>query len=92
MMFTRVVLIFLLPIQLLAAPQPISSPLPEGVRRQKTLNFDGEWIEAVNKQPLDSLMQTGQNEKRNSAHLYKKKSDFSGEIANGLNQLRFIQP
>ncbi len=70
----------------------LAGPPPEAALRQRTLNFEGEWIEAVNKQPLDSLTQTGQNDKRNSPHLYKKKSDFAGEISNGLNQLRFIQP
>jgi hypothetical protein len=60
--------------------------------RSKSLDFEGDLIEGVNKRPLDSLNQVSEaNKKRKRPHLYNKKSDYHLENAYKLKEMRHSQ-
>lgn len=63
-----------------------------GAKREKVIDFDDEVVEGVNKQPLDSLSQVSEAEKRrHKPHLYRKRGGFRTETAETLRVLRFTQ-
>ncbi|MGK5086403.1 hypothetical protein WDW86_02500 [Bdellovibrionota bacterium FG-2] len=46
----------------------------------KVIDFDGELIEGINKQPLDSLNHVSQEQQRaKRKHLYRKRKSFHSE-------------
>lgn len=48
--------------------------------KRKTIDFDAEVIEGINKQPLDSLNQIAEKEKKTQKpHLYNERSAFDDE-------------
>ena len=61
-----------------------------GVKREKVIDFDDEVVEGVNKQPLDSLSQVSEAERRRrKPHLYRKRGGFRTETTETLRVLRF---
>ena len=60
--------------------------------RQKVIDFDGDVVEGVNKQPLDSLTQISEKEKRRrKVHLYRKRRGFQTEIQETLREMRYAE-
>lgn len=60
--------------------------------RQKSLDFEDEVVEGVNKKPLDSLNQISQKDKnRNRLFLYWKKHHFKEKTHETLRELRYLQ-
>ena len=63
-----------------------------GSARSKKIDFEGDFIEGMDKSPLDSLNQISEgNNRRNKQHLYRKRPNFKSEILNELQELRYIQ-
>ena len=61
-------------------------------KRGKVIDFDDEVVEGVNKQPLDSLSQVSEADKRRrKPHLYRKRGGFRTETAETLRVLRYTQ-
>ncbi|HAR41249.1 MAG TPA: hypothetical protein DCS07_01230 [Bdellovibrionales bacterium] len=61
-------------------------------KRQKMIDFDDELVEGLNKRPLDSLSHLSEAEKRRrKSHLYRKRSGFSTETSQTLQNLRYVQ-
>ncbi len=68
------------------------SSLSQANSRSKVIDFEDELIEGVNKQPLDSLSQISEaNRRRKKLHLYRKRVGFKGENAETLKELRLSQ-
>ena len=60
--------------------------------RKKSLDFDDELVEGMNKRPLDSLNQISEKDKRRRRpHLYRKRTSYDLEIAKNLKELGFVQ-
>ena len=56
--------------------------------KRKTIDFDGEVIEGINKQPLDSLNQLSEKEKKEQRpHLYNVRSAFDDENYQTVREL-----
>ncbi len=47
--------------------------------RSKNLEFEGELVEGMNKIPVNSMENIEHDQKKNTAHLYKKKTSFQEE-------------
>ncbi|MGZ3698020.1 MAG: hypothetical protein ACXWP5_07795, partial [Bdellovibrionota bacterium] len=61
------------------ARQPSSSQVVSA-ERSKTIDFDNELVEGMNKNPLDALTHVGKRDDRDQAHLYHKKTNFKKEM------------
>jgi len=46
-------------------------------KRSKSINFEDELIEGINRKPLDSFNQISELNESNYRHLYKKRSSFA---------------
>ncbi len=65
---------------------------PPRANRQKTIDFEGELVEGVNKRPSDSLNQISEyRNRRKKHHLYKKRQGFRTETATTLHEMRTTQ-
>jgi len=63
-----------------------------GQGRKKSLSFEDELIEGINKRPLDSLSYVADgNKKKRKRHLYWKRLEFSAATHEKLNELRLVQ-
>jgi hypothetical protein len=59
---------------------------------QKVIDFEDEVVEGMNKQPLDSVSQLSDLEKRRKRpHLYRKRKGFKSEVAETVSHLRYVQ-
>ena len=84
---------------LLAAAAAFAAPLTtstaqaeEKTKRAKVIDFEDELVEGMNKRPLDSLSQLGENgKKRKKPHLYRKRIGFRTETQETLSETRFAQ-
>ena len=65
-----------------------SSAQAEGTR-QKVIDFEDEYVEGVNKRPLDSVSQISEAERRRKNHLYRKRVGFRSETLETLRMMRF---
>jgi hypothetical protein len=64
---------------------------PKEKSRSKSIDFDGDLIEGMNKRPLDSLNQISESDrKRKRPHLYHKKTHFRPENAKKINEMRYL--
>jgi hypothetical protein len=59
--------------------------------RTKSLDFDGEVIEGMNKNPLDSLTRVGKNDDKDQSRLYQRKPHFKREIRQTVREMEFAQ-
>ena len=65
---------------------------PEGPKRSKVIDFEGELVEGMNKKPLDSLAQiTDAERRRRGAHLYRIRRGFRKETAESISDLRSME-
>lgn len=46
-------------------------------KRSKSINFEDELIEGINRKPLDSFNQLSEQNKNKKSHLYNKRSGFN---------------
>jgi len=61
-----------------------------GEKRLKTIDFEDELVEGLNKRNLDSLSYLGEREEdRNRKHLYRKRATFRGETKELLREMRY---
>lgn len=61
----------------------------EGKRSTK-LDFDGDYIESMNKRPLDSATALEEaDRRRRNIHLYHKRAGFGTETAETIQQVRY---
>lgn len=60
--------------------------------RSRTIDFEDEVVEGVNRKPLDSLNQVSEREKRKRRmHLYRKRGGFRSDNEELLFELRYAQ-
>ena len=60
--------------------------------RSQKIDFEDALVEGVNKQPLDSLSQISEKDrKRNEVHLYNKRLGYRTETSELLREMRYIQ-
>ena len=45
-------------------------------KRSKSLNFEDDMIEGINRKNLDSVNQMSEHDRRNFQHLYRKRASF----------------
>src|SRR5947209_2831380 len=58
--------------------------------RSRVIDFDDTLVEGINKRPLDSLDQIGdQGRNRDRGHLYRKRAGFRDETQVTLHELRY---
>lgn len=75
---------------LLASGVAMGSVEPPKAKRMKTIDFEDELVEGMNKRPLDSLTYLGEKDKdRKKPHLYRKRAGFRGETMLTLRRLRY---
>jgi hypothetical protein len=70
------------------APAAASPPQPAtpGKKRGKSLEFDDNVVEGMNKNPLDSLQNVGREDGKSHGRLYKKRTDFQNEIRQSVQE------
>ncbi len=60
--------------------------------RTKSIDFDDEVVEGVNKKAYDSLSQVSENGRdRNKSHLYRKRGEFRPETEETLREIKVWQ-
>lgn len=60
-----------------------------GARSRKVIDFEGDVVEGINRQPLGSLNQISeQDRRRGGAHLYRKRITFKNEDMALIRELR----
>lgn len=58
-------------------------------KSMKVIDFEGDVVEGINKQSLDSLSQISEEDKRKKRnHLYQKRKSFRSEDHDLINELR----
>lgn len=65
-MKTRIILILFIPLLVNASEN----------RRSKTISFEDELIEGINRKPLDQLNQISERNGSGNSHLYRKRKTF----------------
>lgn len=56
---------------------PAMSWAGEASKRSKSINFEDDVIEGINRKSLDSVSQISENDAHKKAHLYKKRATFA---------------
>jgi hypothetical protein len=59
---------------------------PPAAKRGKSLSFDDNVVEGMNKNPLDSLQNIGREDGKSHGRLYKKRTDFQNEIRQSVQE------
>lgn len=59
--------------------------------RSKSLDFDSDVIEGMNKNPLDSLTRLGRKDDKQQGHLYRRKSNFRREMRQTVQEMGYTQ-
>jgi len=59
--------------------------------RSKSLDFDNDVIEGMNKNPLDSLTRLGRKDDKQQGHLYRRKSNFRREMRQTVQEMGYTQ-
>ncbi|MEK7690766.1 MAG: hypothetical protein AAB425_07075, partial [Bdellovibrionota bacterium] len=63
-----------------------------GEKRGRTIDFEDEVVEGINRQPLDSVSQVSEKERRRKQmHLYRKRKSFRDESKQTLAELRYFR-
>ena len=62
---------------------------PGLAQRSKSLHFDEDMIEGINRSPLDRFNQLSEATREDSSHLYRKRSGFSDRNAVLLEEMIF---
>ena len=76
------------PVQAASGPAgPKTDPTRTTTNRRKSIDFEDEVVEGMNKNPLDSLQHLGKNDQRNAAHLYRKRTQFKKEIRQTASEI-----
>ncbi len=60
-------------------------------KRTKTIDFEDQLVEGVNKQPLDSLSQISEDKNKNDIRLYRKRAGFRDLMTRSLEEVRDLQ-
>jgi hypothetical protein len=60
-------------------------------KRSKSINFEDELVEGINRKPLDAFNQISERNQKNKNHLYKKRSGFSDRDETLLTEMRLIK-
>jgi len=63
-----------------------NTPPQAGKKRAKSLEFDDNVVEGMNKNPLDSLQNIGREDGKSHGRLYKKRTDFQNEIRQSVQE------
>jgi hypothetical protein len=59
--------------------------------RKRSIDFEDTLVEGVNKQPLDSLSQISEEQKKNDVRLYRKRAGFKDLMSRTLEELRDLK-
>ena len=87
--FLHIIISALVLITVLAAGQP---SFGGDKKRQKSIDFEDDLVEGMNKRPLDSLNQISERDKKHrKPHLYQKRIGFRDETGEILRELRYQQ-
>ncbi len=58
-------------------------------KRSKSINFEDELVEGINRKPLDSVNQLSELEANQRKHLYRKRSGFVDRDIIVMEELKF---
>jgi hypothetical protein len=63
----------------------------DGNKRSKSINFEDEVVEGINRKPLDSFNQLSEQNGRGKNHLYRKRAGFADRDEMLLTEMRLAQ-
>ena len=63
----------------------------EDTKRSKSINFEDEVVEGINRKPLDSFNQLSEQNGRGKNHLYHKRAGFQDRDETLLTEMRLAQ-
>ena len=88
-------LIWILPVALLAlglATWATVQPALAASSRLKSIDFDEDLVEGMNRRPLDSLQSIrDRDRKRRKRHLYRKRASFRSEVLRSVGESAFVR-
>jgi hypothetical protein len=82
--------ILLLSLIVIALPRVSNGDAPKG-EKSKSIDFDSEVVEGMNKNPLDSLTRVGKKDDKQQGHLYRRKGHFKREIRQTVQEMGYTQ-
>ena len=63
----------------------------EDSKRQKSIDFEDEVVEGMNKRPLDSVSQISEKDRnKRKPHLYRKRAGFRDETIQTLGEIKTV--
>jgi hypothetical protein len=65
-----------------------SSLADPGSKRSKSINFEDELVEGINRKPLDSFNQISEQNRKNMNHLYRKRAGFADRDEQLISEMR----
>src|SRR5690348_10472216 len=87
--FLLVILVFFLGILSTTSMSLADEKKPKS---QKVIDFEGDLVEGMNRQPLDSLNQVSDgNGRRRKAHLYRTRRGFRTETQESIKEMRYLR-
>ena len=69
----------------------VAPALAQDSKRSKSINFEDELVEGINRKPLDAFNQISERNKKSKNHLYKKRSGFSDRDETLLTEMRLLK-
>lgn len=60
-------------------------------KRSKSINFEDEVVEGINRKPLDAFNQLSEQNGRGKNHLYHKRAGFADRDESLLTEMRLAQ-
>ena len=60
-------------------------------KRSKSINFEDDVIEGINRKPLDAFNQISENNNHRKNHLYRKRAGFQDRDQSLLTEMRLSQ-
>lgn len=60
-------------------------------KRSKSINFEDDVIEGINRKPLDSFNQISESNNKKKNHLYRKRAGFQDRDSVLLTEMRLAQ-
>jgi hypothetical protein len=73
---------------LLSLSLTLSPALAQENKRSKSIHFEDELVEGINRRPLDSFNQVSEGDLNSRSHLYRKRSGFADRDQILIEELR----
>lgn len=88
---TRILaVVFTVLVTLLPAPAIAADPMPQ-TSRSRSLDFEDEIVEGMNKNPFDSVISVGKNDAAARRRIYRTKTHYEQDVKRTVREMGLMQ-